>query len=158
MTQLFKTTESIKKEKTKRLKEHGVELWRNNAAEYRGLPDKYYELLAQKKASEIKPLKQLRKEILAEYPMIPFLQLGSEEEAKAMLDDWIKAGCLTKEIESIEETLRTNHSINEIKAWCRDYTYTAARAKYALEKKQRMYPKRYKNASNKSTTAAAATP
>lgn len=156
MTQLFKTTESIRKEKEKRLKERGLELWRNTT-KYRELPDRYYELLAQKKASGIKPLKQLRRDILAEYPRIPFLELDSEEEVMTMLDGWARAGCLAKEIELIEETLRTNHSINEIEAWCRDFSYITNRAKYTLEKKQRMYPKRYKNANSESSAAAAAT-
>ena len=140
MTQasLFKTMESIQAEKIAAAKIHAMNIWYSKAADYRALPEKYYKLLEEKKASGKKPLGKLRKEVLDEYPIIPFLSLETEDEALILLDSWEKQGCLFREIDLVEEILKTNNSINTIKAWCTDYLYNVSREKYAKEKKRKM--------------------
>ena len=139
MTQgIFKTAEAVKQERKSQLKERAMKLWRVAGPDYRMLPLKYEALLEEKKARGIRPLAKLRKEVIASYPKIPFLLATSEEEVKALLDKWEKQGCLYAKIERIEEILRTDNSINSIKAWCRDYSYNISRLEYAKEKERRM--------------------
>ena len=143
MTQeLYKSKETIRKEKAKKLKEYAMKLWRNNAEEYRTLLDKYHELLEKKKRAGINPLKKLKVDVIQSYPEIPFLDMD-EEEAKACVEKWEKQGRLQKEVDLLEEILKTNNAMNSIKAWNRDCAYTLSLREYKDQKNRKLYPHRY---------------
>ena len=60
-------------------------LWNRYGTEYRTLIPKYEELLQEKRLNGIKPLRPINKGDLKEFPIIDFLSIEEEEEAKEYL-------------------------------------------------------------------------
>ena len=68
------------------LVEKAMRIYKIHGETYRGLVDKYCDLLAQKRILGIRPLNAIPKSQLREFPVVEFLDAADENEARMMLD------------------------------------------------------------------------
>lgn len=139
MTQeIFKTRESIRNSELKGEKKRAFELWKNFGPVYRMLPLQYETLVEERKKLGLTSPKLIKRSVISLYPEIEFLALTSEAEVTSLIKKWATDGSLQSRMDRVEETFKTNVSINTLRSWITDFNYSVSRKKYSAEKKRRL--------------------
>lgn len=116
--------------------QEALELWRRNATEYKTLPSRYHDLLEKKRQAQIKPLRKLSNEVLADYPKIPLLEFDTEEQAYKAICEWSKSGELGAVIENTRFLLGGDYVYSTLKNWVNETKYLFLRTNYQMAKKK----------------------
>ena len=90
-----------------------MELWATHGERYRTNISRYNTLLDRKRQLGIKPLKRLTKQVLKEYPDLPFLRIAKREDALEFLYS-MRISDVRAMIRHINYELNFNYSYNTI--------------------------------------------
>jgi len=113
-------------------KEELIRQWRIYHDSYSSSIEKYYVLLNEKRELGIYPLYTIPKNVIREYPNIPFLDIETESEAKLFLDS---CGCLElARISNSLENLKIDYSYNTIQVFIADSMMQINRKKSGFRK------------------------
>lgn len=127
MAQVFITKEEREQQEREALIQRAMQLWADNAAEYRILPIKYFFLLEEKRRAGM-PLRKINNSRIDEYPDVCLFRFFDEESARVWLEEK-KSYELKHEIEEIEYILHANHAYVSLKSWTTDALYALAHQK-----------------------------
>ena len=126
---LFQSETELLERKRKELISQIMNLWRENAVDYRTLPLRYQFLLKERKEGNLKlrynnkfySMNYVKPGVLREYPEIPFLRILDEEIAYASLSD-LNLGRLVRRLRQLNN-LTTNCAYRTLRAWVADANY-----------------------------------
>lgn len=125
--ELFMTDERMEQREREKLIERGMIIWRECAEDYRTLIIKYLFLIEEKRKKKLPP-KRVPKAALEDYPIIPFLRILEEDEAKFVLES-MSTYELRMAVEDIDFTLASDYSFRTIKGWVTDTIYALTHEK-----------------------------
>ena len=99
-----------------------MNMWRSTSETYRSLPERYKELLEEKRKLKIEPLGIVARHVLEEYPKISFFEIVEEEKAQERAEQMSPVG-LRIAIRTISDTLECDPSYRSLNSFVIDAEY-----------------------------------
>lgn len=118
---LFKTEERKRQLKRERLIKRGMSLWDSSAEQFNELPERYRELLQEKRERRM-ATGTLKAEVLNSYPRIRLFEIEDRDEAEARLTN-MQLARLEDEISSIELILESDYCYRTLSTWVKEAEY-----------------------------------
>ncbi len=146
--ELFQSKTELLERRRKELISQIMNLWRENAVDYRTLPLRYRFLLKERKEGNLKlrynnkfySVNYVRPGVLREYPEIPFFRILHEDIAYASISD-LSLGRLVRRLRQLNN-LTANCTYRTLKSWVAD-------ANYILNMKLRLKARRKSSIANR---------